>query len=205
MNNGVYTSVYLTLQNSKRIIPYNDIYGVTLIFLIRMGLSSWKREYVYQQFLRLPLYVDMASWNILAQGNTVNYIDSDTQDSTFDASIQDIYKILQVLVNYERTIKDFNKCDSEYKEAPFYFSYIGLCVKHSGFDMKCESDEAPIPCSDNKCYPSYIQCLQAVGLHDQQLRDNDMDMKKQYEFLKRGYLGGTIENMKSIRDELISK
>ena len=53
----------------------------------------------------LPLYEDMAPWNIVMQGPRMDYIDYDTRDRTFDAYVQRAYQTLSVLMNYKRTVQ----------------------------------------------------------------------------------------------------
>ena len=54
-------------------IPYTSIYGITLITILRLGLDSTQRERLFSSFLKLPLYEDMAPWNMVVMGK-VRYI-----------------------------------------------------------------------------------------------------------------------------------
>ena len=49
-------------------IPYQEIRSITLIALLRLGLAPSLRKRAYEQFVKLPLYEDMAPWNIVQQG-----------------------------------------------------------------------------------------------------------------------------------------
>ena len=60
------------------------LYGITLITILRLGLVTSQREIAYHNFVALPLYEDMAPWNIVFQGSRMAYIDYDTKDVTFD-------------------------------------------------------------------------------------------------------------------------
>lgn len=62
------TSVHLFRDKDRWRIPYTSIYGVTLITALRMGLKPVLRDRLFQEFLRLPLYEDMAPWNIVLFG-----------------------------------------------------------------------------------------------------------------------------------------
>ena len=42
-----------------------------------------QKERAYREFVKLPLYEDMAPWNIVFQGQGLDYIDYDTKDKTF--------------------------------------------------------------------------------------------------------------------------
>ena len=52
---------------------YTTIYAVTLIALLRIGLVTALRQRFYAQFVRLPLYEDMAPWNIVLQASQHAY------------------------------------------------------------------------------------------------------------------------------------
>ena len=54
-------------------IPYTTIYGVTLITALRLGLESSQRDRLFSNFLRLPLYEDMAPWNVVLMGQVLCY------------------------------------------------------------------------------------------------------------------------------------
>lgn len=49
-------------------IPYTSIYGITLISILRLGLDAGQRERLFSSFLKLPLYEDMAPWNMVLMG-----------------------------------------------------------------------------------------------------------------------------------------
>lgn len=85
--------VMLQRQFDKALIPYNTLYGVTLITALRLGLIPAHRTRMcvrkfpdcfvdafdifngllaatcarYEEFVHLPLYEDMAPWNIVLQ------------------------------------------------------------------------------------------------------------------------------------------
>lgn len=61
-------SVRLYRDKDSFFIPYTSIYGITLISLLRLGLEERQRERLFSSFLRLPLYEDMAPWNIVLMG-----------------------------------------------------------------------------------------------------------------------------------------
>lgn len=49
-------------------IPYVSIYGITIITALRIGLDDDQRDRYFHSFLDLPLYEDMAPWNIVLMG-----------------------------------------------------------------------------------------------------------------------------------------
>ena len=51
-------------------IPYGDMNAISLIALLRMGIVDDMKANFYNQFLHLPLYEDMAPWNIGSVRNT---------------------------------------------------------------------------------------------------------------------------------------
>ena len=105
LNNGKWTRVWLTRDMDGHFIPYNTIKSLTLIAVLRMGLVPELKAHAYKEFIGMPLYEDMAPWNIVMEGQGYNYIDYDTKDKTFDAYIPHAYQILSVLMNYKRTVK----------------------------------------------------------------------------------------------------
>ena len=111
LNSHVLTAVYLIRDKSNgHFIPYNNIVAFTLIAVLRLGLVKELKERAYKLFVNLPLYEDMAPWNIVFVGPLLDYIDYDTRDKTFDAHVRKVYQIMSVLMNYKRTVKDFEKC-----------------------------------------------------------------------------------------------
>jgi hypothetical protein len=61
--------VHLLRDRDDFPIPYVTIYGVTLIAALRLGLENRIRDNLFQSFLNLPLYEDMAPWNIVLMGS----------------------------------------------------------------------------------------------------------------------------------------
>ena len=49
-------------------IPYTSIYGVTLISALRLGMEESLRDRLFKDFLAMPLYEDMAPWNVVLMG-----------------------------------------------------------------------------------------------------------------------------------------
>ena len=126
-NRGTMTTVYITREHDAWHIPYGQLYGVTLITILRLGLVEKQREYAYHNFVALPLYEDMAPWNIVFQGSRMAYIDYDTKDVTFDDIVPLTYKTLSVLFNYKRTVEDFRKCGPS-GHNPYGFQHINACI-----------------------------------------------------------------------------
>ena len=126
-NRGTITTVYITREHDSWHIPYGTLYGITLITILRLGLVQSQREIAYHNFVALPLYEDMAPWNIVFQGSRMAYIDYDTKDVTYDAQVPLTYKTLSVLFNYKRTVEDFRKCGPSTGN-PYGFGHIGSCV-----------------------------------------------------------------------------
>jgi hypothetical protein len=77
-------SVRLYRDKDSFFIPYTSIYGVTLISLLRLGLEKKQRERLFSSFLRLPLYEDMAPWNIVLMGKVRMMVIPSAQPSTGD-------------------------------------------------------------------------------------------------------------------------
>jgi len=163
LNNGRWTRVWLTRDQDGHKIPYNTIKSVTLIAILRMGLVPELKSHAYKEFINMPLYEDMAPWNIVMEGKTFNYIDYDTRDKTFDKFIPYAYQILSVLMNYKRTVNDFDKCGGK-ASTPYGFGLISDCVG-SEYKGPCEDPEKPVPCAtkEGTCQSDFISCLRAIG------------------------------------------
>jgi hypothetical protein len=67
-NNHHITSVHLLRDRDDFPIPYTSLHAITFITLLRLGLSSVQRDKFFEKFLKLPLYEDMAPWNIVLMG-----------------------------------------------------------------------------------------------------------------------------------------
>ena len=126
-------------------IPYGSLKSVSLIALLRMGLGRVHKARLYKLFAGMPLYEDMAPWNIVAQGSTLQYIDQDTKDKTFDAEVARAYQTMSALMNYIRTVKDFGKCEGKARGGNQYgIPFVSDCVR-SKFEGPCTSSAKPIP------------------------------------------------------------
>ena len=99
--NGQVSSVYLTRQFDNHHIPYDSIYGITLIAILRLGLVPEHRSELYSEFLKLPIFEDMAPWNIVIWGSSVGYIDFDTREFTFDEELKSVYRVMSAMMNYK--------------------------------------------------------------------------------------------------------
>ena len=69
----VQISVHLIRQVDKSDIPYVTVHAVTLITMLRLGLLGPLVTRAYHQFVALPLYEDMAPWNIVFLGVRAYY------------------------------------------------------------------------------------------------------------------------------------
>jgi hypothetical protein len=161
LNNGVLTSVTMVRDKSTHVIPYNSMKAFTLIAVLRLGFVSELKERAYKLFVKLPLYEDMAPWNIVFDGQSLDYIDYDTKEKTFDEEVKRTYQILSVLMNYKRTVSDFSKCGSKVGN-PYNFPFLSECVKSTAFSGPCEEPEFPVACGDGHCRSDYITCLRSV-------------------------------------------
>ena len=67
-------SVGIYRDKDNIFIPYNTIYGITLISVLRMGLIAQQRDNYFHSFLKLNLYEDMAPWNIVLMGQVSCFV-----------------------------------------------------------------------------------------------------------------------------------
>jgi len=153
-------------------IPYEKVHGVTLIAALRLGLERRQRDRLFSGFLHLPLYEDMAPWNMVLLGEGLGYIDFDTRSVTFDKSLSQVYALMTVLMNYKRTVADFEKCGG--KAATVYsLPFVSDCVgrsssrsssgSSSGGAPTCTDVALPVPCTDGRCHGDFISCLRSLS------------------------------------------
>jgi hypothetical protein len=155
-------SIILTRDTDGALIPYDSVHGITLITGLRLGLLAPLRSRAYHQFVSLPLYQDMAPWNIVFLGGRLDYIDYDTRDKTYDKLIPKAYEVMEVLFNYKRTVEDFKKCGGKAGN-PYNFPFVSDCVGSSFSSSNCKDSAAPVPCGDGTCRSDYVTCLRALS------------------------------------------
>ena len=104
-------------------------FGLTLISILRLGITDETRDRLYRcptsscsssrclsdpspsfarvcsSFLDMPLYEDMAPWNIFFEAGKLIYIDYDTRNLHFDEAVPMAYQVIEVLMNYKRTVQ----------------------------------------------------------------------------------------------------
>ena len=158
-------SVYIVRQMDGFSIPYQTIESVSLIALMRMGLLTQIKDRFYDEFLRLPMYEDMAPWNIVFRKGHLDYIDYDTKDRTYNHVVPMAYQIMAILMNYERTVKDFGHCKLGNGRNEYGFPFISHCVGTPG--NKCRDSAIPVACPDHTCRETYVMCLQALSAIEQ--------------------------------------
>jgi hypothetical protein len=187
-NQNAVVTVLLHRDKDSWPIPYTSIYGVTLISTLRLGLHEMQRERLFHDFLKLPLYEDMAPWNVVLMGRRLDYIDYDTREVVFDGDIPKAYRVMSVLMNYKRTVEDFKRCGSK---APTVYGlpYVSDCVGSNAVyhekaegetghrfgwghvdgaeqkteKLKCPELNKPVPCGDGACHTDYISCLRSLS------------------------------------------
>eukprot|EP00057_Strongylocentrotus_purpuratus_P008891 XP_011663365.1 PREDICTED: uncharacterized protein LOC100889941 isoform X1 [Strongylocentrotus purpuratus] len=160
-SNATHYEVYLVRAHDGFKIPYQEVKGISLIALLRMGLLPKIKENFYNQFLRLPLYSDMAPWNILFAGGQLEYIDYDTKQMTLDKVAPAAYQIMAMLLNYRRTVDDFGHCNFNGRN-PYGFDLVSHCVGNN-YDTPCTDERFPVACADQTCRGNYIECLRALS------------------------------------------
>ncbi|XP_071485667.1 uncharacterized protein [Diadema antillarum] len=153
--------VFLVRAKDGFKIPYEEVKGISLIALLRMGLLPAIKEAFYSQFLQLPLYGDMAPWNIVFSGGSLEYIDYDSKQLTFDKVAPAAYQIMAMLMNYRRTVNDFGHCQFDGRN-PYNIELISHCVG-SDFNGPCTDERYPVACADRTCRSTFIDCLRALG------------------------------------------
>ncbi|KNC48967.1 uncharacterized protein AMSG_04712 [Thecamonas trahens ATCC 50062] len=166
-SNASGVEVFLQREEDGFRIPYESIEAVTLIAVMRLQPLARISNAFYDMFLALPLYEDMAPWNIVFRSGQLDYIDYDTKDVTFDDKVGLAYQLLSALMNFERTVKDFGHCGSKAGNGIYNFGHISSCVK-SDNRGPCRDPSFPVPCGDGKCHPEYISCLRSLNAMEQE-------------------------------------
>jgi hypothetical protein len=156
-------SIMLSRDRDSFPIPYTAVHGVTLISVLRMGVAQTMLDKLYKKFLSLPLYEDMAPWNVVLTGGLMDYIDFDTRGITYNDAVPQAYQVMTVLMNYERSIKDFHKCGSK-ANTVYGLPYVSDCVGSAETSKsKCPELAFSVPCADGECHSDYISCLKSIS------------------------------------------
>jgi len=144
-------------EDGSRIVY--DTFGISLIALLRMGASNFMKDRLYEQFVRLPLYLDMAPWNLQFRAGDLHYLDKDTMDNTFDRFTPHAYQLILAMINYKRALEDFNRCSSD-ASTKYGVPHVGICVGGAKLKegKKC-GEEKPVACHDGQCHYSFRECL----------------------------------------------
>ncbi|XP_077991501.1 uncharacterized protein LOC144445732 [Glandiceps talaboti] len=153
--------VFLIRNKDGFEIPYGAVHRISVIALLRMGILPEIRDDFYEMFVHMPLYEDMAPWNIVYKAGKLEYIDYDTKDFTLTKMVPAAYQIMSMLMNYERTVRDFGRCNSQ-SSNPYNFPFISNCVG-SSYTGPCHDSRYPVPCGDQTCRSTYVECLQALS------------------------------------------
>ncbi|CAI9725747.1 Hypothetical predicted protein [Octopus vulgaris] len=172
--NSHHYDVYLQRKTDGFIIPYGDVHTITLITLLRSGLLPKIRHKLYKNFLQLPLYEDMAPWNIVFSAGHLEYIDYDTRNKTYTSFVPLLYQLLALLMNYKRTVADFGQCKGN-SRTQFGFGLISDCVA-SNFSGPCLDSQKPVPCADFTCRSTYIECLKALESRTEKEKDHKQSL-----------------------------
>jgi hypothetical protein len=90
--------VFLVRELDDSKVPYTVDgvpihYGLTLISILRLGVTTEWRDKLYGSFLAMPLYEDMAPWNIFFEKDKLIYIDYDTRSFQFDSAVPMAYQV----------------------------------------------------------------------------------------------------------------
>lgn len=87
------------------------------------------------------------------------YIDYDTRNRVFDMDVPKAYQVMAVLMNYKRTIEDFQRCGRK-ASTVYGLPYVSDCVGGAAGSTKtCPELRKPVPCGDGECHTDYISCL----------------------------------------------
>jgi len=181
-------NVWMNREEDDSRIPYTVNgsplhFGLTLISILRLGITDATRDKLYQSFLDMPLYEDMAPWNIFFEAGKLIYIDYDTRNLHFDEAVPMAYQVIEVLMNYKRTVQDFQRCDSHATTHGWLpkdkTAHISECVS-SSFDGPCDDPGHPVPCGDKTCHSTYVSCLKSIYALEMKEKEKTADKPEQY-------------------------
>ena len=94
-------------------------------------------------------------------------------DLSFDEKLEMAYKLVLALMNYKRTLEDFEKCGENYQTKQGV-TIVGDCIvydkeKIDQIATKC-TDDLPIPCLDGECKVNYIECLRDLDKKNKKIK-----------------------------------
>ena len=158
--NHVNGETFLIRTNDDSRITY-DKFGISLVAALRLGVSQETKSRLYDQFIKIPIFEDMAPWNIQFRAGQLEYVDKDSSEESFDWILPYGYQFIIALMNWRESISNFEKCSSPASVigGP---PVIGDCV-NSSTKVICKDPENPVPCADDNCYPSFVDCLRALS------------------------------------------
>lgn len=75
------------------------------------------------------------------------------------------YQVMEVLMNYQRTVEDLKHCDARAKTGWWLpqsiTGHLSGCVS-SAFTGPCKDPFKTVPCGDHTCRSTYVECLRAI-------------------------------------------
>ena len=169
-------------------------YGLTLITILRLGVTQPTNDMLYDGFVHMSLYEDMAPWNIFFEAGKVIYIDYDTRNNYYNKVVPMAYQVMEVLMNYKRTIEDFRRCDGK-AHTPYGFAGVSECVR-STTSIKCKDPVRPVPCGDNTCRETYVECLRGLYAMEKRKSMDAKDLKAKLR-IDLGGEGGAVQGIRS--------
>ena len=144
--------------------------GVTVQCLAALGLGRAQKSALFSSVLSMPLFEDMAPWNLMAAQGRLEYVDSENAERTLDALLPTLGALSLFFDTFEEMARQLTLC-REGAGNTLYGRSIPFVAACQDGDF---SDERPFPCGHDltqgvacrsgRCSSSFVDCMRgAVG------------------------------------------
>ena len=144
--------------------------GVTVQCLAALGLGRAQKSALFSSVLSMPLFEDMAPWNLMAAQGRLEYVDSENAERTLDALLPTLGALSLFFGRVEEMARQLTLC-REGAGNTLYGRSIPFVAACQDGDF---SDERPFPCGHDltqgvacrsgRCSSSFVDCMRgAVG------------------------------------------
>ena len=138
--------------------------------LAALGLGRAQKSALFSSVLSMPLFEDMAPWNLMAAQGRLEYVDSENAERTLDALLPTLGALSLFFDTFEEMARQLTLC-REGAGNTLYGRSIPFVAACQDGDF---SDERPFPCGHDltqgvacrsgRCSSSFVDCMRgAVG------------------------------------------
>jgi len=157
-------------DNSK--ISFEGGMGVTLQTLGSLGLGATARSRVLHALVRMPMFEDLAPWNLMltSGASILVYVDHESRDRALDAVMPLSGVLSLALGSFERAARQLGICLA--KSGPTLYGksipYVAACTDGDFARSKpypCRASLSKgVACLDRSCASTFVHCLRHRGL-----------------------------------------